>query len=229
MPGFPFMHWSKSCVIFMNFWWLHLSQLGTSALSWELWRLMDGNVYPESSWDLSILSGARTNGREANVPTGSGVQFSSCKFLQERGGLVNQLHLLHDCLVGTHTHICIRIHICVHIPIWMYQHTYTHRHTQLDMGTGLSDCSASLEVAEVRGECYALLSLLTRKRGTFHCRELQHKMVYAFMMSFFSVSQHIWKTLVLKSCYSLVSTHAWHGSSAYSSRPFDVGKKHRWR
>lgn len=130
MPGFPFMHWSKSCVIFMNFWWLHLSQLGTSALSWELWRLMDGNVYPESSWDLSILSGARTNGREANVPTGRGVQFSSCKFLQERGGLVNQLHLLHDCLVGTHTHICIRIHICVHIPIWMYQHTYTHRHTQ---------------------------------------------------------------------------------------------------
>lgn len=130
---------------------------------------------------------------------------------------------------NTHTHICIRIHICVHIPIWMYQHTYTHRHTQLDMGTGLSDCSASLEVAEVRGECYALLSLLTRKRGTFHCRELQHKMVYAFMMSFFSVSQHIWKTLVLKSCYSLVSTHAWHGSSAYSSRPFDVGKKHRWR
>lgn len=90
---------------------------------------MDGNVYPESSWDLSILSGARTNGREANVPTGRGVQFSSCKFLQERGGLVNQLHLLHDCLVGTHTHICIRIHICVHIPIWMYQHTYTHRHT----------------------------------------------------------------------------------------------------
>lgn len=130
---------------------------------------------------------------------------------------------------NTHTHICIRIHICVHIPIWMYQHTYTHRHTQLDMGTGPSDCSASLEVAEVRGECYALLLLLTRKRGTFHCTELQHKMVYAFMMSFFSVSQHIWKTLVLKSCYSLVSTHAWHGSSAYSSRPFDVGKKHRWR
>lgn len=35
----------------------------------------------------------------------------------------------------------------------MYQHTYTHRHT--DMGTGLSDCSASLEVAEVRVLCTA--------------------------------------------------------------------------
>lgn len=132
MPGFPFMHWSKSCVIFMNFWWLHLSQLGTSALSWELWRLMDGNVYPESSWDLSILSGARTNGREANVPTGSGVQFSSCKFLQERGGLVNQLHLLHDCLVGTHTHtyafaytfVSTSPYGCTNTRI----HTDTHRH-----------------------------------------------------------------------------------------------------
>lgn len=125
------MHWSKSCVIFMNFWWLHLSRLGTSALSWELWRLMDGNVYPESSWDLSILSGARTNGREANVPTGRGVQFSSCKFLQERGGLVDQLHLLHDCLVGTHTHTHMHshTHLCPHPHMDVPTHVYTQTHT----------------------------------------------------------------------------------------------------
>lgn len=93
---------------------------------------MDGNVYPESSWDLSILSGARTNGREANVPTGRGVQFSSCKFLQERGGLVNQLHLLHDCLVGTHTHTHMHshTHLCPHPHMDVPTHVYTQTHTQ---------------------------------------------------------------------------------------------------
>lgn len=88
------------------------------------------------------------------------------------------------------------------------------------MGTCHCDWSASLEVAEVRSECYAvlwsLLSHLTRNRGTFHCSKFQHKMVYAFMMSSFNVSRHIWKTLALQSWYSPVSTHSWHSSTAHS-------------
>lgn len=100
--------------------------------------------------------------------------------------------------------------------------THRPRSRSRSVGTCLCDWSASPEVAEVRGECYAvlwsLLSHLTRNRGTFHLRGLQHKMVYAFMMSSFSVSQHIWKTLALQSCCSPVSTHAWHSSSVYSNR-----------
>lgn len=98
------------------------------------------------------------------------------------------------------------------------------------MGTCLCDWSASLEVAKVRSECYAVLwsplSHLTRITGTFHCSELQHKMVYAFMMSSFSVSQHIWKTLVLELCCSPVSAHAWLCSSAYLNSPICVSIKY---
>ena len=103
----------------------------------------------------------------------------------------------------------------------MVKHTHTHTRIQRLVGTCLCDWSASLEVAKVRSECYAvlwsLLSHLTRNRGTFQRSELQHKMVYAFMMSSLSVSQHIWKTLALKPCCSQVPAQAAQSSSAHSN------------
>lgn len=56
---------------------------------------------------------------------------SSCKFLQERGGLVDQLHLLHDCLVGTHTHTHMHshTHLCPHPHMDVPAHVYTQTHT----------------------------------------------------------------------------------------------------
>lgn len=69
------------------------------------------SVFPESSWDLSILFGLEPNGRKANVPTGRGAEwsFSSRKIPLRERGLVNQLHLLQT---GT--------------AWWEYTHIHTH-------------------------------------------------------------------------------------------------------
>lgn len=93
---------------------------GWERLSWKQLRSLY-SVWSEDKWTRSKCSHWER----------SGVQFSSCKFLQERGGLVNQLHLLHDCLVGTHTHTHMHshTHLCPHPHMDVPTHVYTQTHT----------------------------------------------------------------------------------------------------